>query len=372
MDIKDYAKVLKDCEPIDALAEEYFDQLLNKSELVEAVTGDYFFQKGDSERKYYFLLNGDIELVTNDDTVLELISSGTERARHPIAHSIPRKVNARASSIVVLACAIPCDMLEIMLTWDRPDDYNHNSEEVDSDDMDEQDDLKELSLTSSDNGDWMTTLLRSDLFKQMPASNIQAVMMKMQEICTQPEEVIFKQNDAGEYFYIIKEGECAVIRTLTSKDKVVRLASLGPGDAFGEESLISGKKRNASVVMLTKGRLMRLSKEDFLSFMNQPLLKYADIKEALQMQLKEHAIWIDARLPNEYMQGHIKDSINIPLVSLRMKLAQMDSHKKYVIYCNDGTKSSAAAFLMASRGFNPFVLEKGLQTVPESVLERSN
>ncbi len=368
MDIKDYTQTLKDCEPIDALAEEYLEQLLNKSELVEAVTGDYFFQKGDSERKYYFLLNGDIELVTNDDTVLELISSGTEQARHPIAHSIPRKVNARASSIVVLVCAIPCDMLDIMLTWDQSDDYKKNTEEVDSDGID---DLDELSQTVSDSGDWMTTLLRSDLFKQMPASNIQAVMMKMQEINTQPEEVIFQQKDDGDYFYIIKEGECAVVRTLTSKDKVVRLASLGPGDAFGEESLISGKKRNASVIMLTKGRLMRLSKEDFLSFMNQPILKYADIKEALHLQFKERAIWIDARLPNEYMSGHIKDSINIPLVSLRMKLAHMDTQKKYIIYCNDGTRSSAAAFLMASRGFTSYILREGLKNVPESVLEQS-
>ncbi len=367
MDIKDYAELLKDCEPIDALAEEYFDQLLNKSELVEAVTGDYFFQQGDSERKYYFLLNGDIELVTNDDTVLELISSGTEQARHPIAHAIPRKVNARASSIVVLVCAIPCDMLDIMLTWEKSESYEKDVDKVDN----AIDDLDELSATASGSGDWMTALLHSDLFKQMPANNIQAVMMKMQEIHTKPEEIIFKQNDGGDYFYIIKEGECAVVRSLTSKDKVVRLASLGPGDAFGEESLISGKKRNASVVMLTNGRLMRLSKEDFLSFMNQPVLKYADIKEALHLQIKEHAIWIDARLPNEYMQGHIKNSINIPLVSLRMKLAQMDNNKKYVIYCNDGTRSSAAAFLMASRGFTPFVLKEGLQNVPSTVLETS-
>lgn len=366
MDIKDYSNILKDCEPIDSLASEYLDQLLNKSELVEAVTGDYFFKQGDSERKYHFLLNGDIELVTTDDTVLELISSGTEQARHPIAHHIPRKVNARASSIVAMVCIVPADMLDIMLTWENSEDKESTDEK--ESDFEDAEDLVSLSDTAVGGNDWMTSLLRSNLFRRMPANNIQAVMMKMNEIQVKPEEIIFRQNAEGDYFYIIKEGECAVVRTLTSKDKVVRLATLGPGDAFGEESLISDKRRNASVVMVTEGRLMRLSKEDFLNFMNEPLLEYVDTKEAIHLQLKEGATWIDTRLPNEYMAGHIKNSINIPLVSLRMKLAQMDSDKKYIIYCSDGTRSSAAAFLMSSRGFNPVILNQGISSVPDSVL----
>jgi len=41
------------------------------------------------------------------------------------------------------------------------------------------------------------------------------------------------------------------------------LATIGEGDAFGEEALLSEAKRNANIVMTTGGTLMRLSKEDF-------------------------------------------------------------------------------------------------------------
>ena len=45
--------------------------------------------------------------------------------------------------------------------------------------------------------------------------------------------------------------------------KPLTLATIGIGDAFGEEALLSDAKRNANVIMETSGSLMRLSKDDF-------------------------------------------------------------------------------------------------------------
>ncbi len=374
MDLLEYQDIIRSCSPVDMLEEQYFENLLKKSELIEAVTGDFFFESGDNDRDYYFLLKGDVELVTDDDTIIELISAGSKEAKQAIAPTVPRKVNARASSIVALVCRIPADMLDIMLTWEKTGQYE-SAKNVDEDAAQNQTELGELDSqpSESDSGgeDWMTMMLQNSVFQRIPASNIQAALMRMSEVEFSAGQTVCEQNSEGDYFYILKTGECAVIRRLATKGKVVKLAELKPGDTFGEEALISEKKRNASIVMTHDGTVMRLSKDDFLSLMHVPVVQYINTKDAVEMHLREKAIWIDTRLPNEYMQGHLKNSVNVPLVTLRMKLRQMNKDRKYLLYCDNGSRSSAAAFLMSSRGFDSFVLQGGMETLPASILEKS-
>jgi len=384
MELNDYKEIIRTCSPVDMLEEEYFENLINKSELIEAVTGDFFFESGDSDRNYYFLLKGDVELVTDDDTIIELISAGSEQAKQPLSPAIPRKANARASSIVALVCRIPSDMLDIMLTWEKTGQYETakdmgDGESAEAPGFDNEADVDDFGPEVSEDGggendgdDWMTMMLQNSVFQRIPAANIQAALMRMSEVNFKAGETVCEQNSEGDYFYIIKTGACAVIRKLTTKGKVVKLADLLAGETFGEEALISNKKRNASIVMTHDGTLMRLSKDDFLSLMNQPVVQYIETKEAVALHLKEKAIWIDTRLPNEYMLGHLKNSVNVPLVTLRMKLKQMDIERKYLLYCDNGSRSSAAAFLMSSRGFDSYVLQGGMESLPASILEKSD
>ena len=55
-------------------------------------------------------------------------------------------------------------------------------------------------------------------------------------------DVIIRQGDAGEEFFLISDGTVEVMRE--GHD----VASLGAGDFFGEASLITGEPRNATVV----------------------------------------------------------------------------------------------------------------------------
>ena len=58
----------------------------------------------------------------------------------------------------------------------------------------------------------------------------------------------------------------------------------------------------------------------------------------------------------------IEESINIPLYFIRLKLSTLDRSVPYVVYCDTGRRSSAAAFIMVERGFDAFVLKGGLTT----------
>lgn len=78
--------------------------------------------------------------------------------------------------------------------------------------------------------------------------------------------------------------------------------------------------------MLTNGTLCRLSKSDFLELLNKPSLEKFDFPDAQQLVDSGIAIWIDARLPSEFNNHHIKGSVNIPLISLRLKISKMKTN----------------------------------------------
>ncbi len=74
-------------------------------------------------------------------------------------------------------------------------------------------------------------------------------------------EVIFEEGAVGEAFYIIDRGQVKVLRKVRGAAKQV--AVLVPGDFFGENAVLYGRKRSATIEALTEVELLRLSKEDF-------------------------------------------------------------------------------------------------------------
>jgi len=111
--------------------------------------------------------------------------------------------------------------------------------------------------------------------------------------------------------------------------------------------------------MLTDGSLMRLGKEDFNALLNEPLLHWVD-KTAAQEIVGRGGVWLDVRLPSEYEVWHPAGAINIPLYFMRLKMKTLDRSIPYVLVCETGRRSSAAAFLMSERGYDASCLRGGL------------
>jgi rhodanese-related sulfurtransferase len=141
----------------------------------------------------------------------------------------------------------------------------------------------------------------------------------------------------------------------------IKLAELAVGETFGEEALIAEAKRNATVTMLSDGVLMRLNKQDFRDLMHEPLLRWVDEVQALKI-IQNRGQWLDVRLPSEYQNLAIEGSINIPLYFVRLKLNALDRKMPYVVVCDTGRRSSAAAFILSERGFDAYVLKGGITT----------
>ena len=67
--------------------------------------------------------------------------------------------------------------------------------------------------------------------------------------------------------------------------------------------------------------------------------------------LKEGALIVDVRTPAEYLSGHIKGSLNIPLDQIGTKIAFLKGKNVPIItVCRSGNRSGAAAGVLKSNG----------------------
>jgi len=337
--------VLKSFVPPSALNAENFHELASKAIVEELSAGKTIFKPGDADRKTIYLIDGEIE-ITNANGEKTIVKSGTDISKHPIANLQPRKHLAVAKTASRIT-RIDSDLLDILLTWDQMSGIEVDEITAAEDEGEE------------DGGDWMTRILQSKAFLQVPPANIQAMFMRIQEVPVKANETIIKQGDDGDYYYIIKSGKCKVARPSKTGSELV-LATLGDGDAFGEEALLSEAKRNANIIMTADGTLMRLSKEDFNELLKEPMLSWVSNEEGDAL-VAAGAVWIDVRLESEFANNGIPGSINIPLFMLRMKADSLDTNKHYILYCDTGRRSSAGAFLLSERGIKTSCLQGGLQ-----------
>ena len=337
--------LLRSFSPLDGMKRENLHSLARKAQMRELTIGRLLFKEGESDKRTYYLLKGTVELLHDGRPIL-ILKGGSPEAKNPIGPSSPRRYSARVASDTVQFLSMDSDLLDMMLTWDQTgtyvvDELHHSDEE----------------LPASD--DWMTTLLQSKAFHRIPPANIQAIFMRMQRAEYQAGDVIIKQGDEGDFFYVIVKGTCLVTRETPLSKEGIKLAELNMGDTFGEEALISDAKRNATVSMLTPGTLMRLAKEDFRTLLNEPMLDWVDYHAAIAT-ISRGAKWLDARLPSEFDAQHLEGAINVPLYFLRLKMKSLDRNTHYIVYCDTGRRSSAASYILNERGFKASVLRGGL------------
>jgi len=331
--------------PLDGLKNENLRALARKTTLRELAQGRLLFKEGDTDKRTYYLASGVIELLT-DGRIVGTIRGGTPDARHPIAPVLPRRCSARVASDHIEYLSIDSDLLDVLLTWDQTGTY-------------------EVGELRAGNGngtadDWMTMLLQSRAFHRIPPANLQAVFMRMQRINVNAGDNVIRQGAEGDYFYVIVSGRCTVSRETPLNREGIKLAELGMGETFGEEALISGARRNATVTMLTDGALMRLGKDDFNTLLNEPMLHWADYEQAKAM-IAAGGRWLDVRLPSEFEHCHFEQAINVPLYFVRLKLKTLDPSLRYVVVCDNGRRSSAATYVLTERGFDAYVLKGGIE-----------
>ncbi|CUS83928.1 CRP/FNR family transcriptional regulator, anaerobic regulatory protein [Candidatus Kryptonium thompsonii] len=90
------------------------------------------------------------------------------------------------------------------------------------------------------------------------------------------------EDEIGSALFIIIDGKVKVSR-LDETGKEVILSILGPGEVFGEMSLLDGMKRSATVSALTDTEVLIIYRDDFLNLLNKhPQIAISLLKELTQ------------------------------------------------------------------------------------------
>jgi MFS family permease len=104
------------------------------------------------------------------------------------------------------------------------------------------------------------SLLRSiPIFAPLPGTPLEHLAARLVPLRLGPGEVVVRQGDSGDRFYVVVEGEVEV-----SVDGQV-VSELGPGGYFGEIALLRDLPRTATATARTPVVLYALEREDFLA-----------------------------------------------------------------------------------------------------------
>jgi len=296
--------------------------------------GQVLFHRGEPARTAAFLISGKVELVS--ELGERLVQADTDEARHALADGPRRSVSGTCVEAAEVLF-VDRDKLDVMLTWAQTGEVE----------VREWDDEEE--------GDWMSILLRHPALHRIPPGNIAQILACVEQVEVMPEEIILRQGDPGDFYYVVTQGECAVLRADPPGSEAKLVERIRAGGGFGEEALVSGEPRNATVKAISRTRMARLSAADFRRLLQEPMLSRVSLKTA-----PANAQWIDVRTEAEFERGSLPQARNIPLRNVRASAGQLDPNAPVVMFCDTGRRSASATFLLSERGFNAAYVEGGV------------
>ena len=332
--------LLKTLVPMNTLTDQNLELLAGAAKPETLPLGTHLFTQGDTDGLSIYLLSGEVMLTTSDLGRPRNIIGGTQSSRFPLSQLKPRQYSCLAITPVTIL-RIDSQLIENLIIREKPADYEITEFE------------------SGEDLDWLTQLFHSETFQKLPIGNVNALFPRIHPIRVKSGQIIIRQGDPGYYYYLVKSGMADVLSKNEREHKVSVIDQVNSGDGFGEDALMTNTPCNATFVMTTDGVLLRLSRKVFDALLREPMVNWLDL-EAARSQVKAGAGLVDVRLEDEFRQGTIKGSVNFPLHILRKKMKELDSARPYIVFCQTGIRSGAAAFLLTQRGYQVSALRGGM------------
>jgi HlyB family type I secretion system ABC transporter len=117
-------------------------------------------------------------------------------------------------------------------------------------------------------------LRRSSLFHFLPEEHFEKLRPLLREESYKFGDVLVRQGDPADAFYVLLSGRARVVKADQNGNEIA-LATLKPGDSFGEAALSKASARTATVRCSTAVEALRLNRADFLQLAEKtPELKH--------------------------------------------------------------------------------------------------
>src|SRR5262245_3046426 len=125
------------------------------------------------------------------------------------------------------------------------------------------------------------------LFSEMDEQEVAGIRAIMEEMKFKAGQVIIREGELGNLFYVITEGNAEIIiRDAGGSDLI--LHKVGPGDFFGELSMLTNEPRSARVRAMENLTALALERDDFFEFLRTHTHAAIDVMVELGGRLREN------------------------------------------------------------------------------------
>lgn len=142
----------------------------------------------------------------------------------------------------------------------------------------------------------LVTFLRSvPVFGGLEGRSLDRLIDLLEERVFEPGESIFNEGELGRTMYVLREGEVEVTRQATSGHKVP-IVRLGPGETFGEMTLVELQPRSATVGVKRRARTYSLTNMDLYNLYREDNYAYVIILQNICRMLSRRLRKADSRI----------------------------------------------------------------------------
>lgn len=289
-------------------------------------------------QRFLYIMEGKATIVRQDGTQLEMAAESEDN--RPVSLRSCERITIKAAEDSHLF-EVGAEALDELHAWDALSDH-----------IDDEILLRRMEMVRG-----------STSFRRLPAESVQSALECMTMVDVKAGETVMQQGDEGNAFYLIVTGEAEVWATGLYDDEPQLISSLKTGDGFGEEALISGGRVAATVKMTTNGHLLRMRRADYKAIVSDTMVNEVNAELARAMLDNGYDL-LDVRYEEEHEEEHLPGCKLIPLHELRDRVNELDPHKRYVVYCRSGRRSSVAAVILGQHNLQVVSLKGGIRDWP--------
>ena len=192
---------------------------------------------------------------------------------------------------------------------------------------------------------------------QRPSEDTQVTIRRALERSFRAGDVIFEEGEPGEELFVIQSGEVELSRGDPEGQKSV--ARLGPGDSFGEASVLIGGRRSARATAIGETRVLPVD----ASTLEAMCLERPEVAIRLIRRLASRVLDLEKRLAALGGDGLVR-----PVVRVLMRQAEPTSEGARVeTSLRRIAEEAGLSMLEAHRAFQQLLDEKGLRLVDDVV-----
>lgn len=139
--------------------------------------------------------------------------------------------------------------------------------------------------------EWLPSI---PIFGGLEPATLERIVGLMGEHHVKPDEEVCRQGDSGRAMFLVREGEVLVCRDTDGRR--VKMVRMGPGEFFGEMTLIDIQKRSATVVAQKPSLLFSLSNRDLYCLYQEDVPGYVMVLQNICRELSRRLRVTNQRL----------------------------------------------------------------------------